>query len=299
MPDGFLNLNKPAGWTSHDCVAKLRRLLKTKKIGHAGTLDPAATGVLPIAVGRATRLLQYLPGDKAYRAVIQLGTTTDTDDLEGAILTQTSAAKLTSTAVLEQLINFQGEIEQVPPMYSAIHVNGRRLYDLVRSGDADTVEVPSRRVMVHSIEVIDWQPGDAATITVDIVCGTGTYIRSIARDLGQRLGVGGTLASLLRTQSSGFTLDTSVTFETVAKQTTHPALIAPAEAMGHLPEVVLSPEDGRRWCLGQRLAGAPTAEFEQPLRVTTETCPFLGVGTFRIKDGQPYLAPKMVFVQPG
>lgn len=296
MPDGFLNLYKPAGWTSHDCVAKLRRLLKTKKIGHAGTLDPAATGVLPIAVGRATRLLQYLAHDKAYRAVIQLGTITDTDDLEGAILSQTSTAHLTQAAVLEQLMNFQGEIEQVPPMYSAIHVDGQRLYDLARRGDADTVEVPSRRVKVHSIEVIDWQLEDSTTLTVDIVCGTGTYIRSIARDLGKRLGVGGTLASLLRTQSSGFTLDTSVTFETVTAQT--PQLIAPAAVMGHLPYVVLSPDDGRRWCLGQRLAGPPTVEFEQPLWVMTETCPFLGIGTFRLRDGQPYLAPKVVFAQP-
>ena len=126
MPDGFLNLHKPAGWTSHDCVAKLRRLLKIKKIGHAGTLDPAATGVLPLAVGRATRLLQYLPGDKAYRAVVKLGITTDTDDLEGTILTQTSARHLTQDAVAEQLMHFQGEIQQIPPMYSAIHINGQR-----------------------------------------------------------------------------------------------------------------------------------------------------------------------------
>ena len=297
MPDGFINLYKPAGWTSHDCVAKLRRLLKTKKIGHAGTLDPAATGVLPVAVGRATRLLQYLPSDKAYRAVVQLGTTTDTDDLEGAIVSQTSAAHLTQTDVANQLTHFQGAITQVPPMYSAIHVNGQRLYDLARRGD--TVDIPSRSVMVHNIDVVAWQPGESAKITLDIRCGAGTYIRSIARDLGQMLAVGGTLASLVRTQSSGFTLNTSVSFDQLATTQEPVQTISPALAMRHLPQIVLSPGAGRRWCLGQRLSLEPTVEPEQPLRVATATCPFLGIGIFTTKHDQLCLAPKMVFAQPG
>lgn len=298
MPDGFLNLYKPAGWTSHDCVAKLRRLLNTKKIGHAGTLDPAATGVLPVAVGRATRLLQYLPSDKAYRAVVQLGTTTDTDDLEGTVLTQTPAGHLSQTAVTEQLCKFQGEIEQIPPMYSAIHINGQRLYDLARRGQTKPVDIPSRTVVIHGIDVVDWQPGETPKITLDITCGAGTYIRSIARDLGEMLGVGGSLASLLRTQSSGFTLATSIDLETLSKQPEQTQLIDPAIAMAHLPQIVLSPEAGRRWCLGQRLASDPTAELEQPLRIVTKTCPFLGIGVFRIKDEKPHLVPKMVFAQP-
>lgn len=297
MPDGFLNLHKPAGWTSHDCVAKLRRLLKTKKIGHAGTLDPAATGVLPVAVGRATRLLQYLPGDKTYRAAVQLGTTTDTDDLAGTIVTRTPANHLTKTDVVQQLAQFEGTIEQIPPLYSAIHINGQRLYDLARRGNADTVDVPSRRVVIYHIGVVDWQPGASATITLDIVCGAGTYIRSIARDLGQALGVGGALASLLRTKSSGFTLDTSISLETVSEQPDEVSLIAPATAMSHLPHIVLSSESGRRWCLGQPLPMDPTIELEQPLRVLTETCPFLGIGMFRLKQEQLYLVPKMVFTQ--
>ena len=302
MADGFLNLYKPSGWTSHDCVAKLRRLLKTKKIGHAGTLDPAATGVLPMAIGRATRLLQYLPSDKAYRAVVQLGTTTDTDDLEGAIVAQMSAAHLTRDNVVAQLGNFQGDIEQIPPLYSAIHVNGQRLYDLARRGAADVDAIAPRRVRVHRIDVVDWQPGAAPTLTLDIACGAGTYIRSIARDLGQRLGVGGTLAELLRTQSSGFTLDTSVSFEmleTAATAVEPPLeLIAPAVAMAHLPPMVLTAEAAHRWCLGQRLAMTPTQGWEEPLRVLTATCPFLGIGVFRLREEQPYLAPKMVFERP-
>ncbi len=299
MPDGFLNLHKPAGWTSHDCVAKLRRLLKTKKIGHAGTLDPAATGVLPMAVGRATRLLQYLPSDKAYRAVVQLGKTTDTDDLEGIVLTQTPADYLTLSNVLEQLRHFQGEIQQVPPMYSAVHVNGRRLYDLARQGKTANIEVPNRTVVVHRIDLVDWQPGNVSTITLDITCGAGTYIRSIARDLGKRLGVGGTLASLLRTKSSGFTLDTSISLQRLSEpeQIDQLQFISPAMAMEHLPGITLSAELARRWCLGQRLPMAPTIELDQALRVITEACPFLGIGVFRLKDEQPHLVPKMVFAQ--
>ncbi|MEO0491687.1 MAG: tRNA pseudouridine(55) synthase TruB, partial [Cyanobacteria bacterium J06659_2] len=129
---GFLNLNKPLGWTSHDCVARLRRLLNMKKIGHAGTLDPLATGVLPIAVGRATRLLQYLPKQKAYRATIRFGITTTTDDLEGDILTQQPATQLTRQQVEAVLGQFVGMIRQKPPMYSAIQVKGKRLYELAR-----------------------------------------------------------------------------------------------------------------------------------------------------------------------
>lgn len=299
MPDGFINLHKPAGWTSHDCVAKLRRLLKTKKIGHGGTLDPAATGVLPVAVGRATRLLSYLPGDKAYRAVVQLGTTTDTDDLDGTILTQTAANHLTKATVVEQLSYFQGTIQQIPPLYSAIHVNGQRLYDLARQGRTKALDVPSRTVVVHHIEVVGWQPGDTPHITLDIICGAGTYIRSIARDLGQRLAVGGTLASLVRTQSSGFTLNTSVSFDQLATAQEPVQTISPAVAMGHLPQIVLSPEAGRRWCLGQRLSLEPTVKPEQPLRVATATCSFLGIGIFTIKHEQLCLVPKMVFAQPG
>lgn len=298
MPDGFLNLYKPAGWTSHDCVAKLRRLLKTKKIGHAGTLDPAATGVLPVAVGRATRLLQYLPSDKAYRAVVQLGITTDTDDLEGLLLTQTPAEHLTLSDVTEQLVHFQGEIQQVPPMYSAVHVNGRRLYDLARQGKTEIIDVPERNVVVHHIDVIDWQPANVSSVTLDITCGAGTYIRSIARDLGERLGVGGTLASLLRTKSSGFTVESSISFEILSERPEQVQFTAPGVAMEHLPKVTLSSELGRRWCLGQRLSMTPTLDLEQPVCVMTETCPFLGIGIFRLRDGQPHLAPKMVFAQP-
>jgi len=155
---GFVNLNKPGGLTSHDCVARLRKLLRLKRIGHGGTLDPAATGVLPIALGKATRLLQYLSHEKAYRARIRFGITTSTDDLEGEILTQRDASDLTLAEVQTALPQFVGKIEQIPPSYSAIQVGGKRLYELARAGQL--VEAPLRQVEVHQIQILDWHPGE-------------------------------------------------------------------------------------------------------------------------------------------
>ncbi len=156
--EGFLNLNKPAGWTSHDCVAKVRSILHLKRVGHGGTLDPAATGVLPIALGKATKLLQYLPQDKAYTATMRLGVKTTTDDLEGEVIATHSAAGLTLEKVLPYLKQFEGKIQQIPPMYSAIQVKGKRLYELARAGK--TAEVPERTVEVYQLKVLAWHPGE-------------------------------------------------------------------------------------------------------------------------------------------
>ncbi len=155
---GFLNLNKEAGFTSHDCVARVRRLTQLKRVGHGGTLDPTATGVLPIALGKATRLLQYLRQDKAYKATIQLGTTTTTDDLEGEIVTSAPVSGLSLEAVKIALKPFDGIIQQIPPSYSAIQVQGKRLYNLARAGEK--VEVPVRTVVVFRIEILDWRLGE-------------------------------------------------------------------------------------------------------------------------------------------
>jgi tRNA pseudouridine55 synthase len=252
---GFLNLNKPLGCTSHDCVAKIRRLLKIKRVGHAGTLDPLASGVLPIAVGSATRLLQFLPTGKAYRARIRLGQVTTTDDLEGDILASTPAPNLTFDRVQAELQTFLGTIQQVPPIYSAIQMDGQRLYKRAIAGE--TPEIPPRTVEIFAINLLNWYPGEFPELDVEIACGSGTYIRAIARDLGQRLGCGGTLAGLIRTASSGFELSTSLTLEDVTaqlEQGTVPFTIAD-HAIGHLPAVQLEAELAYRWCLGQTVLG--------------------------------------------
>lgn len=327
MIDGFINLHKPATWTSHDCVARTRRLLKTKKVGHGGTLDPLATGVLPIAVGRATRLLQYLQTRKAYQALIRFGVTTTTDDLEGKIVTQQQADHLQLADIEAVLSQFTGVLNQTPPMYSAIQVEGKRLYDLARKGKA--VEVPTRQVTIHQLKLGAWNAEPQSPLqpelTVDVDCGPGTYIRSLARDLGEALGTGATLAGLIRTHSNGFDLAESVTLEelenAIAQQTFTP--YPAAKAVEHLSVIALPPTLALRWRMGQKLAlteagivgltedqkiarspDSPTASLE-PLRVLeTTTDTFLGIGEIRsvpsmIDPTQPpgnILVPKMVFL---
>ncbi|MGL4882313.1 MAG: tRNA pseudouridine(55) synthase TruB, partial [Waterburya sp.] len=248
---GFINLHKPVGFTSHDCVAKLRRLLNTKKIGHGGTLDPAATGVLPVAVGKATRLLQFLPTPKAYRALIRLGISTTTDDLEGEIIDRPTEVNLATTEIITNLNTFIGTISQIPPMYSAIKKNGKKLYELARKGENITLE--PRTITINKIDLINIYQGDFYELEVDIYCSPGTYIRAIARDLGKQLGVGGTLANLVRTESCGMQLKDSITFEQIETQLQQQTftLIEPSAVLNHLNSVILLDNDCQRWCQGQ------------------------------------------------
>lgn len=275
---GFINLFKEANFTSHDCVAKLRGLLRLKRIGHGGTLDPAATGVLPIALGRATRLLQYLHPDKAYKATIRLGVVTETDDLEGEIISQTPGAKVSLEEVTEALKQFTGKLSQIPPKYSAIQVQGKRLYDLARRGE--TIEVPPRNVEVYKLEVLEWRSGDYPEIDVAIDCSTGTYIRAIARDLGTALGTGGTLAKLIRTQSAGFSLLDSLTFDELTLQLQQGSFraIAPSAVLQHLPRATLISPLAQKWCQGQIVAGDEEVLSNCPVQVYLEDGDFLGIG---------------------
>ncbi len=294
---GFLNLNKPAGLTSHDCVSRVRRILRLKRVGHGGTLDPAAIGVLPVALGKATRLLQYMQQDKAYRATIRLGVRTTTDDLEGEVIATQSAAGLRLEDVLPLLQRFEGKIQQVPPIYSAIQVKGKRLYDLARAGEVP--EVPERTVEVYQISVLDWRSGEFPEIDVAIACGPGTYIRAIARDLGVCVNTGGVLASLTRTQSSGFKLGDSLTLEEletqVDQETFHP--IPPAAALQHLPAVTLLAQDAHRWCLGQRLPWNETLTdtAKDIVQIYHEAGDFLGIGQVIHSETGLLLTPQMVF----
>ncbi len=283
---GFINLNKPADWTSHDCVARVRRLLKIKRVGHGGTLDPAATGVLPIAVGQATRLLSYLPGKKAYRAKIRFGVRTATDDLAGEVLTEQSAAHLTIEDLTRLLPQFIGKIPQIPPAYSAIHQGGKRLYELARKGETIT-NIPVRQVEIEKIIPLMWYPGENPELEIDISCGGGTYIRAIARDLGDLVGVGATLASLVRTESCGLKLSDSISLEQI--EPSH--LISPRTVLCHLPKIVLNSDDAKRWCQGQKIVNTVSNDSASFVQVTTEAEVFLGVGELVAN----HIAPKVVF----
>lgn len=206
---GFLSVYKPVGKTSHDVVAYFRKLLKIKKIGHTGTLDPFAEGVLPICIGNSTRLIEYLPDDKAYLAFVQFGKATDSYDIEGNVIFQ-SDKKVAKEDVEQALKKFEGDIEQLPPIYSAIKVNGKKLYEYAREGKS--VEIKPRKVTIYKIELKNFDY-DNQEAQVYVECSKGTYIRSIANDLGQVLGCGGYLTRLIRTKAGKFLLENSKKME--------------------------------------------------------------------------------------
>ncbi|MBY0552297.1 MAG: tRNA pseudouridine(55) synthase TruB [Candidatus Obscuribacterales bacterium] len=243
---GFLNINKPSGRTSHDVVAGARRLLRVKQIGHAGTLDPAATGVLPLGVGAACRLFRFLPHDKTYVAEVLFGRTTSTDDTQGETVAEAPVAF--STANIEELLpRFSGEIDQIPPMVSAIHIDGERLYKLVREGRAPE-SIPSRKVTIFAIELLSFE---APVARLRVHCSGGTYIRSIARDLGNLLGCGGCLSSLVREQAGYFHLRDAITLDSISDSSAV-RFVQPELALA-LPFVHLSEEQSQRIRKGQRV----------------------------------------------
>lgn len=292
---GFLNLNKPSGITSHDCVGKVRRLLGLKRVGHGGTLDPLATGVLPIALGPATRLLPFLPQGKSYRATIRLGVRTTTDDLAGEPITTHPISGLSLESVQAALQHFQGQIQQVPPDYSAVQVEGKRLYDLARAGQP--IEVAARLVEIFKVEILNWRPGDFPELDLEIACGPGTYIRAIARDLGQMLQTGGTLAALTRSESNGFVLPDSLAFAELAAQVQAKSFcpILPEAALKHLKEIALPLELAQRWCWGQKIS-IDLPEQAEILRIHHEDGRFLGIAEQSASTSGSVLVPKMVFV---
>ncbi len=306
---GFINLYKPTGFTSHDCVSKVRRLINTKKVGHGGTLDPLATGVLPIAVGKATRLLQFLPETKVYRALIRLGMSTSTDDLEGEVISSHSASHISKEKISSFLDNFEGQIEQIPPMYSAIKKHGKKLYELARKGES--VEVPPRIVNIYQIKILNFFPGEFPEVELEISCGPGTYIRAIARDLGAMLDVGGTLANLIRIESCGMKLEDSIDFDTINQQIHQNSLtlIDPGLILSHLEFISLNAHDAKRWCYGQtidlidnesencncnNLLFPEASDQDVYLRMYQENKIFLGIGLLENREGILASKPKVV-----
>ena len=212
MMNGILCVNKPQGFTSFDVVAKLRGILGMKRLGHAGTLDPMATGVLPVFVGTATKACDIMPDNsKSYRAGFRFGQTSDTQDVTGKVL-KSSDKSVRYDDICAVLPDFIGKIMQIPPMYSAVQVNGKRLYDLARQGIE--VEREAREIEVSSVKLVEYDENTREG-TLEIDCGKGTYIRTVINDIGEKLGCGGIMTSLIRTSASGFTLDDCYTFEQI------------------------------------------------------------------------------------
>ncbi len=225
MPNGIIIIDKPAGWTSMDVCAKLRGILHEKRVGHAGTLDPMATGVLPVFVGQATKAVSFAEGGKkVYEAVLLLGRVTDTQDTTGETLEE-RAVTVTADDVRAALPRFLGEIEQIPPMYSAIKVNGQKLYDLARQGKE--VARKPRRITIYDLALTEELGNGQYALRVE--CSKGTYIRTLCHDLGQALGCGGCMAALRRTEASGFGIGEAVTLEDAARE--GEALLRPLDSL--------------------------------------------------------------------
>ncbi|GDX72497.1 tRNA pseudouridine synthase B [Cyanobium sp.] len=292
MTCGFLVLDKPAGLSSHGCVSRVRRAYGLKRVGHGGTLDPAVTGVLPIALGPATRLLPYLSGEKAYRGRIQLGLSTDSDDLEGTPLQQRPWPDLASADLERALERFRGPIAQRPPAVSAVHVNGQRAYKLARQGEQ--LNLPPRPVTIHRLELLAWDPA-LGQLELLVRCSAGTYIRSLARDLGELLGCGGCLASLRRTEALGFDLHQSVPLEAL-DQTTPPALVSPLQALAHLPQHQLGHGDLPGWRCGRSQPGGQGLALDTAVVVVGPDGNLAGMARLQ-SEGQ--LQPRLVLDAAG
>ncbi|TQM83490.1 tRNA pseudouridine synthase B [Saccharothrix saharensis] len=253
VPPGLVVIDKPDGMTSHDVVARVRRILGTRKVGHAGTLDPMATGVLVLGIERATKLLGHLALDsKAYLSTIRLGSATTTDDAEGEVLSTTDASEVDEDAIRAGVAKLTGAIEQVPSAVSAVKIDGKRAYARVRAGEA--VEIPARPVTVHRFDVLAIRREEAATeLDVMVECSSGTYVRALARDLGADLGVGGHLAALRRTRVGPFDLRVAKTLEQL-ESAPGLSLDLDAAVSTAFPRREIAPREAIALSHGQRLA---------------------------------------------
>ena len=239
--NGVLNIDKPTGMTSHDVVGRIRRLASMKRVGHAGTLDPDATGVLLVCLGQATRIADYLANEgKAYRASLALGVTTSTEDSSGEVLTRADASHLTEAHLAAVLPQFIGEIAQTPPMVSAVHHEGKRLYELARQGI--TVVRAARAITIERIALSGFTPGEIALATLDVVCGKGTYIRTLCADIGAALSVGGHMAALRRTRIGSFSIDSAVPLADLTPDLLSQHLISSVQALASFPSYHLTDE---------------------------------------------------------
>lgn len=266
---GFISVLKPPGMSSHDVIGHARRVLHIKKIGHAGTLDPAAAGVLPLAVGQSTRLIEYLElADKSYRAEVTLGLATDSGDDTGTVIERRDDFTVPTREEIEQVLaEFTGEITQVPPAHSAIKINGRRACDLLREGKA--VEIPSRRVTINSLRLLGV---DGRKLLIDVDCSKGTYIRTLCIDIGARMGIPALMSFLVRTRVGAMPIATAITLEALAERGAS-AIMAPDALLTNLARYDLAPEREKAF-----RSGLSTGEHS--IRPATELLRVYAAGTF-------------------
>lgn len=295
--NGFIYVDKPEGITSFVASAKVRRLFGIKKAGHTGTLDPMATGVLPIAIGHATRFIELIPShDKAYRAKFILGKTTDTLDITGNV-TGEYEVRCTKEDVINALADFRGEIEQIPPMYSAIKKDGVRLYDLARQGIE--IERESRKVTVYSLELVSYCE-DTAEYEIDCECSSGTYIRTLIADIGEKLGCGGTMTALRRTKANGVTIDKCYTFEALEKLCEEGNIESAVNSVDSLvvyDKIKVSSPQAKRFSNGGELDCNRFGGKKEPglYRVYSQEDEFLGIG--EIDENKTQLSVRRVYVK--
>jgi len=290
--NGILNIAKPAGMTSHDVVDRVRQMSGQRRVGHAGTLDPLATGVLLVCLGQATRVAEYLmASDKVYRAQIRLGVSTDTHDAEGQV-TATAEVRVGEEEIQEALASFIGSIQQVPPMYSALKHQGVPLYKLARRGI--TVEREPRSVVIHDIELLDWTP---PLLSILVECSPGTYIRALARDLGQKLGCGAHLQSLTRLASGHFALEEAVSLDELAQafaEGSWEEFIHPVdEALLDFDPMVVDAQTEKRIRHGQRVQGPAAREGGELRRAYSQKGELIAILKYDPQTG--FWQPKKVF----
>ena len=314
-PHGVLNVNKPSGWTSHDVVMRLRKVLGIQKIGHAGTLDPPATGVLPILIGKGTKIAQFLlDWDKEYSAVLRLGQSTDTQDATGTILREVTEPVLPETRIRSTVAEFQGEIQQIPPMYSAVKVQGKPLYKAARKGL--TIERRPRSVTVTCLDVLNIR---GAEVDLRIVCSKGTYVRTLCADIGDRLHVGGHLQRLERRRVGPLHIDQSLRIEEISRDflfsENSQAFLNLDAALEEIPLVFVDSEDAERvmhgngifWDRVKMTTGSSREEVldkEEMVRIKDQLGNLLAVGVVRHSnqsDGRerPLIAISKVFADTG
>ena len=275
MPNGIIVIDKQQEWTSMDVCAKLRGIFREKRIGHAGTLDPMATGVLPVFVGRATRAVEFAgEGEKEYVAGLRLGLVTNTQDTSGEVLEERPVS-VTGEALEQVLERFRGEIQQVPPMYSAIKINGKKLYELARKGRE--VERPARKVTIHAL-TLESREGER-DFTIRVRCSKGTYVRTLCHDIGQALGCGGCMSSLRRTMAAGFTLEDAVTLDEVQQAEDPEKLLLPVDAyFAGRPVLILKPDLEKKVRNGMTVILPQAPGVSGECRVYGESGEFLALG---------------------